>query len=230
LIGGLEENAPADDTPPAIQLFLGDTTFINGGKVGPNTKIVALLSDNSGINISSSPTGNDITAQVDQGEPVTLNAYYESKTGTYKNGMLTYPLDNLEKGRHTLNLTASDTYNNRTTAMVDFVVTDGTDIQIEEFTNYPNPFYELTTLEFTHSRPGEDLEAFLTIYDLTGKLLVNQKFEVLASQYRVTLSEWDGKSADGAKLARGVYVGKLSVRSLLDGSKNEQFTKLIILN
>jgi Peptidase family C25 len=230
LIGGLEEDAPADNTPPAIELFLGDTTFISGGKVGPNTKIVTLLSDNSGINISSTPSGNDITAQVDQNGAINLNAYYESKTGTYKNGMVTYPLDGLEKGKHTLILSASDTYNNRTTATVDFVVTDGTDIQIEEFNNYPNPFYELTTLEFTHSRPGEDLEVFLTIFDLTGKLIVNQQFEVLSSQYRVTLSEWDGRSADGAKLARGVYVGKLSVRSLLDGSKNEQITKLIILN
>jgi len=230
LIGGLEEIAPADQTPPLIRLFLGDTTFVSGGKVGPNTKIVALLSDESGINISSVPAGNNITAMVDQNEPAILNSYYESKTGTFKYGTLSYPLDGLEKGRHTLNLSASDTYNNRTTASVDFIVTDGTEIQIEEFTNYPNPFYELTTLEFTHSRPGDDLEAFLTIYDLTGKLLVYQQFEVLSSQYRVTLSEWDGKSADGAKLARGIYVGKLSVRSLLDGSKNEQITKLIILN
>lgn len=230
LIGGLEENIPSDNVPPVIRLFLGDTTFVNGGKVGPNTKIVALFSDNSGINISAFPTGNDIVAVVDETEPVTLNAYYEANSGTYKNGSLTYPLDGLEKGKHTLSLSASDTYNNRTTATVEFVVTDGTDIQIEEFTNYPNPFYESTTLEFTHSRPGEDLEAFLSIYDVTGKLIVNQQFEILSSQYRVTLSEWDGKSADGAKLARGLYMGKLSVRSLLDGSKNEQITKLIILN
>lgn len=230
LIGGLEENAPADNIPPLIRLFLGDTTFINGGKVGPNTKIVALLSDDSGINISTSPTGNDILAQIDQNDPIVLNSYYESKTATYKNGTLTYPLDGLEQGKHTLILSASDTYNNRTIAIVDFVVTDGSEIQIEEFSNYPNPFSETTTLEFTHSRPGEDLEAFLTIYDLTGKLLINQQFEISASQYRVTLSEWDGRAADGAKLSRGLYMGKLSVRSLLDGSKNEQITKLIILN
>lgn len=230
LIGGLEENASPDDAPPLIRLFLGDTTFINGGKVGPNTKIVTLLSDNSGINISSSPTGNNIIAQVDQNDKIILNTYYTSNIGTFKDGMVNYPLDGLEKGRHTLSLSASDTYNNRATASVDFVVTDGSEIQIEEFSNHPNPFYELTTLEFTHSRPGEDLEAFLTIYDLTGKLLVNQQFEVLSSQYRVTLSEWDGRAADGAKLSRGIYMGKLSVRSLLDGSKNEQITKLIILN
>lgn len=229
-IGGLEEIFPSDNTPPLIRLFLGDTTFVNGGKVGPNTKIVALLSDNSGINISSSPAENDIIAVLDESDPITLNAYYEAKTGTYKNGSLTYPIEDLEKGKHTLSLSVSDTYNNRTTATVDFIVTDGTDIQIEEFTNYPNPFYESTTLEFTHSRPGEDLEAFLTIYDVTGKLIVNQHFEIVSSQYRVTLSEWDGKSADGAKLARGLYLGKLSVRSLQDGSKNEQTTKLIILN
>jgi hypothetical protein len=229
-IGGLEENVPSDNTPPVIRLFLGDTTFVNGGKVGPNTKIVALLSDNSGINISSLPTGNDIAAAVDQSNPIILNSYYEARTETYKNGSLTYPLDGLEKGKHTLSLSVSDTYNNRTSAMVDFIVTDGTDIQIEEFINYPNPFYESTTLEFTHSRPGEDLEAYLTIYDLTGKLIVDQQFEILSSQYRVTLSEWDGRTANGAKLSRGIYMGKLSVRSLLDGSKNEQITKLIILN
>ncbi|MEY4930805.1 MAG: hypothetical protein RI909_1529 [Bacteroidota bacterium] len=230
LIGGLYDQAITDITPPLIRLFLGDTTFINGGKVGPNTKIVALLSDQSGINISSSSIENNITAIVDENEPIILNAYYEANTGTYKKGIISYPLDGLEKGKHTLSLTASDTYNNKSTVRVDFVVTDGSDIQIEEFSNYPNPFQESTTLQFTHSRPGEDLEAFLTIYDLTGKLIVSQQFDVLSSQYRVTLSEWDGRAADGAKLLHGIYVGKLSVRSLLDGSKNEQITKLIILN
>jgi flagellar hook assembly protein FlgD len=141
-----------------------------------------------------------------------------------------YPVDNLEKGKHTLTLHASDTYNNRSSATVDFVVTDGNQIEIEEYVNYPNPFYESTTLEFTHTRPGEDLEAIMSIYDMTGKILLTQEFNVPASQYRVTLTEWDGKAANGTKLSMGIYVSKLSVRSLLDGSKNEQFTKLIILN
>lgn len=230
IIGGLEGNPQADNTPPQIRLFLGDTTFVNGGKVGPNTKIVALLADNSGINISSSPGGNDITAQLDQTSQVVLNGYYETKKDTYKNGMLTYPVEGLEKGKHTLSLSASDIYNNRSTSLVDFVVTDGSEIEIEEFINYPNPFYESTTLKFTHSRPGEDLDVYLTIYGSTGDLILTRQFEVFSSQYRVTLSEWDGRASDGTKLARGLYVGRLSVRSLLDGSKNEQFTKLIILN
>lgn len=229
-IGGLESDPAADITSPTIRLFLGDTTFLPGGIVGPNTKIVVLLEDESGINISANPTGNEISASVDDGPDFTLNNYYSTNLNTHKKGSANYPLDGLEKGRHTLTLSASDTYNNRTTATVDFVVTDGVQIEIEEFSNYPNPFYESTTLEFTHTRPGEDLEALLTIYDLAGKELLNQSFEVISSQYRVTLSNWDGKSSTGTKLGQGVYLGKLSVRSLLDGSKNDQFTKLIILN
>lgn len=229
-IGGLEPDPVADNTPPSIRLFLGDTTFIPGGVVGPNTKLVALLYDDHGINLSADPPGNEITASLDGGSGIILNDYYSSNQNSYKKGSLTYPLDGLEKGKHTLTLLASDTYNNQTSSSVDFVVTEGDQIQIEEFSNYPNPFYESTTLEFTHTRPGEDLEAYLTIYDLTGKEMMNQSFEVISSQYRVTLSEWDGKSATGTKLSQGIYLGKLSVRSQVDGSKNEQFTKLIILN
>jgi Peptidase family C25 len=230
LIGGLEQSPVADNTPPTIRLFLGDTTFIPGGVVGPNTKVVALLSDEHGINLSSAPVGNDIAMSIDGGDQVVLNDYFSSDRDNYKKGSLTYPLDGLEKGKHTLTLSASDTYNNQSVASVDFVITDGDQIQIEEFSNYPNPFYESTILEFTHTRPGEDLEVYLTIYDLTGKEMLYQSFEVISSQYRVTLTEWNGKSAGGTKLSQGIYLGKLSVRSQLDGSKNEQFTKLIILN
>lgn len=230
LVGTIDPAAAADNTPPIIRLFMGDTTFINGGTVGPNTKIVALLSDESGINISALPEGNSIVAQLDDNAAITINDYYLADLSTYKKGRLSFPLDNLEKGKHTLTLSVSDTYNNRSTTQIDFVVTDGVQIQIEEFINYPNPFYESTTIEFTHSRPGEDLEAIMTIFDMSGRVLLTQQYEIPSSQYRVTLAEWDGKEANGTKLSRGIYVSKLSVRSLLDGSKNEQFTKLIIVN
>jgi hypothetical protein len=228
--GGLDATAVPDNTPPQIKLFMGDTTFISGGIVGPSTRIVALLNDASGINITNSPEGKQIYFALDDGEPQIINDYYLADVGTDKSGVLLYPLDGLEKGNHTLTLTASDTHNNTTTVSVPFVVTDGIRIEIEEFVNYPNPFEGNTTLEFTHTRPGEDLEVWVSIVDLAGNKILEQQYEVLASQYRVTLAEWDGRTASGTKLGRGIYVGKLSVRSLLDGSKNEQFTKLIVLN
>ncbi|MCW5909740.1 MAG: type IX secretion system sortase PorU [Cyclobacteriaceae bacterium] len=229
-VAGIDNTAAADTTPPHIRLFMGDTTFVSGGIVGPSTRIVAILSDNSGINITNSPAGKEIHFSLDGGEPQNINDYYIADTDSYKSGMLIYPLNDLEKGNHTLTLTASDTYNNTTSVSVPFVVTDGSQIQIEQFVNYPNPFDISTTLEFTHTRPGEDLEVWLSIIDLAGNKVLEQHFEVPESQYRVTLTQWNGHSGSGTKLGRGIYLGKLSVRSLLDGSKNEQFTKLIVLN
>ncbi|MBN8578930.1 MAG: type IX secretion system sortase PorU [Cytophagales bacterium] len=230
LVNGINLSATPDVTPPVLRLFMGDTTFVMGGIVGPSTQIVALLSDASGINTTNSPTGKEIYYVLDGGDKVTLNAYYTTNLNTYKKGSLVFPLTNLEKGKHTLSLTASDTYNNTSTVSVTFVVTDGVRIEIEQFANYPNPFEQNTTLEFTHTRPGEDLEVWLSIIDLAGNKIMEQHFEVPQSQYRVTLTDWNGQSAAGTKLGRGIYLGKLSVRSLVDGSKNEQFTKLIILN
>jgi len=55
-------------------------------------------------------------------------------------------------------------------------------------------------------------------------------FSVVESQYQVSLTEWDGSDARGTKLTEGIYLIKVLVRSVADGSKNEQFAKLIILN
>src|SRR6185369_12309509 len=50
IVGGQEKTPSPDTTPPLIEPYLSDTTFINGGSVGQNTQLVARLSDESGIN------------------------------------------------------------------------------------------------------------------------------------------------------------------------------------
>ncbi len=70
----------------------------------------------------------------------------------------------------------------------------------------------------------------MTIFNLAGQLIQTMNFSVPESQYQVALTEWDGSDARGTKLTSGIYLMKVLVRSLADGSKNEQFAKLIILN
>jgi hypothetical protein len=140
------------------------------------------------------------------------------------------PFVNLEKGKHKLLVTVRDTYNNPISSQIEFVVTDAEKLQIQEFFNYPNPFSKSTEILFSHNRPGEDLEAFLSIYSATGQSITNFTFTIPASATRVRLTEWDATRINGTKLDPGLYIMKVLVRSLLDGSKNEQFTKLIILN
>jgi hypothetical protein len=218
--------------PPEIELFIGDTTFINGGIASPNTNLVVHLKDASGIAISGYDEGNRLEAVLDDSLTFILNDYYTALKGNYTEGEVLFPLKQLQKGRHHIVVKASDTYSNRSSAAIDFVVSDE-GLVISQFYNYPNPFSSLTEstiLGFTHNRPGEDLEVNLEIFDMAGNPVDSRKYSVSESFTQVTLSEWNGANGAGNKLSNGIYLGKLSVRSLLDGSKNEQITKLIIVN
>lgn len=228
-IGSSESSPEADTTPPQISLFVGDTTFIDNGIANPNTQLVARLYDLHGINISGYGIGNSLTAVLD-GESFVVNDYYVADPNNHTRGTVTFPLENLSPGKHTLTLKAWDTYNNPAQSTIEFTVTNSESLVIHSFGNYPNPFRSSTKITFTHNRSGDDLAGTLIIYDITGSILKTFDFSVPASSYQVELPEL----ITGVNLPKnqggGLYFARLSLRSLTNGSKNEQVTKLILSN
>jgi hypothetical protein len=229
-IGSIEKHPGADTKGPDLELFMGDTTFVDGGVAGTNTRIVGILSDENGINVSPYVSANNIVATLDDTLVFTLNNYYQSEVGNAKRGKVSFPVDDLKPGPHHLTLRASDTYNNSSTASISFSVSDEKGIQIEQWLAYPNPVTTSATFHFKHNRSGEDIEAMVTIFDRLGHPVLTTTYQVNGSPYQVDLPAWDTTTPDGTKLAGGLYLLKLSVRSLLDGSKNEKITKVIISN
>src|SRR6185369_4001731 len=75
IVGGQEPTPSPDGTPPFIKLFLSDTSFINGGTIGPNTQLFAQLTDDSGINTASADPLNNIVATLDDKWSYTINEY-----------------------------------------------------------------------------------------------------------------------------------------------------------
>jgi hypothetical protein len=226
-IGGSESDPVADNTAPILKAFIGDTTFINGGITSKDTWLITKFSDFSGINISDYGIGNGLVAVLDNdAEVYVLNSYYIAEVDNFTKGSLRYPLRGLTPGRHKITVKAWDTHNNPAQAIVEFVVTDDNALVIETFGNYPNPFTDNTTLFFTHNRSGDDLEAQLFIYSSQGNLHQALKIPVSESEYKIDLLQL----SKGQKLPAGVYVSRLVVRSLTNGSKNEKVTKLIVLN
>jgi hypothetical protein len=49
-IGGINENAVADNTGPTVKLYMNDETFVNGGITNRSPFLLAILSDEHGIN------------------------------------------------------------------------------------------------------------------------------------------------------------------------------------
>jgi hypothetical protein len=227
-VGASESTVDSDSKGPDITLYLGDTTYQEGGIVGSNTYLVAKLYDEHGINISGYQNGN-LEILLDDSLTFNGNQYYESKEDDYQNGIMTYPIVNLAKGNHVLKLKVWDTYGNSSERSIKFDVGELNQLIIDSFFNYPNPVTDITTIQFSHNRAGEDLEAQLMIYNSMGELINDALYSVTESLYTVTLTEWDG-IVNGTKLTNGIYFVKVQVRSLADGAKNQKLTKLIILN
>lgn len=229
-IGSLEKSPGPDTKGPGIELFMGDTTFVSGGIVGANSRIVAILSDQNGINISPFISANNIVATLDDTQSIVLNQYFVSDVDNAMRGKVNYPIDGIKPGQHLLTLKASDTYGNVSSESISFYVSDQVGLQVEQLLNYPNPFSSFTTFHFKHNRSGEDLEADVTIFNTVGQPVWSTTYLINSSAYQVDLPAWDGSSTDGTKFGAGLYLMKLSVRSLQDGSKNEKITKVIISN
>jgi hypothetical protein len=230
-VGGAPINSGSDANGPFAELFLGDTTFVSGGIANNNTVFIARLNDPSGINISGyEPYG--LTAQLDDGTPFSVNDYFVADLDDHRQGSLHYPLNGLTEGLHRITLTAYDNFNNKTTTSIDFSVGAEGQLVLEEFVGYPNPFSEAepVNFQFTHSRTGDDLEAQVFIYNSMGQLAEQLTYFVPSSGYTVTLGEWNGLSSFGSKMSSGIYLAKLSVRSLSDGAKNAKIAKLILVN
>jgi hypothetical protein len=227
-IGGTEPDFEEDSTSPTVRAFLGDTTFIDGGVASANTDLIVKLKDENGINISDYGLGNSLSASLDDGQQTfALNNYYVADTDTHSSGTVLFPLRNLQPGKHSITIKAWDVYNNPASATVNFIVTDGEQVRIEEFGGYPNPASEKITLFFTHNSSGDDLEAQVFIYTMTGKLLFAINRALDNAEYMTEIITLDNSDK---KLPAGLYVARMVVRSVTNGSKNEQVTKLIILN
>lgn len=229
-IGLSETDVTPDSTAPTIALFMGDTTFVYGGTTNPNTQLVARLFDTNGISISGYGIGNSITAILDNDHSFILNDYYITDINDFTKGTVTYPLKNLTPGKHTITLQVWDTHNNPAQTTLEFYVSDGEGLVIESFGNYPNPFQRETKLFFRHNRSGDDLEASLVLYTSTGQVMSTHSFTIPASEYQVDLLELIPGVNFTKNQPGGLYFARLSVRSLTNGSKNEQVTKLVLSN
>jgi hypothetical protein len=229
-IGGVNTNAAVDNLGPQAKLYMNDQTFISGGITNESPLFLAYLEDENGINTASG-IGHDIVAILDGNEnaPYILNDYYETELNNFKKGILRFPLKDLAKGLHTITFKAWDVYNNPIVAEIQFLVVGDETLTLTNVLNYPNPFVNYTQFWFTHNRPFEPLEVQVQVMTITGKVVWTKNQVVTTEGFLSREISWDGKDDFGDKIGKGVYVYKLTVKSILTNKKSEKFEKLVIL-
>jgi hypothetical protein len=232
LIGGINENAEADDIGPEIDLYMNDESFITGGITNENPNLIVKLFDENGINTSSG-VGHDIIAVLDNDEvnSYRLNEYYQADLDDYKNGTINFPFNNLTPGVHNLRLKAWDVHNNSSETEIDFLVFDqDQDIVIENLLNYPNPFINHTEFWFNHNS-STPLNVTIQIFTISGRLVktINGITQSTTGSNFSRDFSWDGRDDFGDKVAKGVYIYKINVRSETLNKQVSKTEKLVIL-
>lgn len=229
-IGGSSSNPIQDNAGPIIKPFLNNEKFANGGITTKNSILLVKLSDDNGINYTGNSVGHDITAILDGNVQNTfiLNNFYESDLDDYRSGKVEFPLNNLTEGTHRLVIKAWDILNNSSEATLDFEVTSSTEGKLAHVYNYPNPFSTHTQFMFEHNMPNQNLYVNIKVLTISGKVVKNI-FKIINSDgTRDNSIEWDGKDEYGDRLANGVYLYNLSVKSQ-KGFSDNKLQKLILM-
>ena len=234
VVGGTDPNAADDKKGPEIQLFMNDYNFVYGGLTDENPLFIAKVYDEHGINMAGTGIGHNITVVLDgkTDNIINLNDYYSAAVNSYQEGEVRYPFENLAPGTHKLTFKVWDVYNNSTEEVLEFVVQQYKDITLNRVLNYPNPFTTNTSFWFEHNQPNTVLDVKVQIFTVSGKVVktIDKVVQTAGySQNRQDPISWDGLDEYGDKLARGVYIYKLQVRSRRNNTKAEKIEKLVIL-
>ena len=213
----------SDNQGPEISLSVDFEEFENGGLVGEHIEVLVGLKDESGINLSADPE-NGIVAYLDgkSEEKILLNRFYRSALDDFTRGSLSYRISGLVPGWHTLTVAASDNFNNRASATIEFTVVDEDFTLLQNVIVYPNPATDLVNFEFNYKNAPDDLPAILLIYSSRGELVkvVEQNFTDHSLGKQVI--QWDRTNIRGEIAKPGLYFYDFYLRSLLNNQANKK--------
>ncbi|MBQ4292902.1 MAG: type IX secretion system sortase PorU [Muribaculaceae bacterium] len=217
-VAGFEEITDPDREPPVIDmLVLNQESFKSGDKVNESPMVISSFSDNVGINLSNAGIGHQMTIIVDGTKYYNDVAQYFIPDIDRNGGVIYYPLSNLDKGAHSLEIKVWDTSGNSTTASIEFYVVEGLTPQISEVYATPNPASSTANFYITHNRPESVLNVTISVYDLAGRLVWSTTTTTPSDSFRTAPITWDLSDNAGRRVDRGIYVYRAEIST--DGQK-----------
>lgn len=230
-VGDINPEGINDNEAPAVNLYMNNTNFANGGITDQNPMLLACVKDNFGINSTGAGIGHDITFVLDGDiiNTTSVNDYFSSGDGNgcsftdlkdYQKGSVTFPLKSLTPGEHQLVFKVWDINNNSTSSTLNFVVKDESEkkLTVNRLLNWPNPFTNKTYVQFEHNC-DDILDVNVQIYTITGKIVRTLSTSITAEPFLQGFRtprqaiEWDGKDDFGDTVAKGTYIFKIFARS-----------------
>ena len=212
---GVGEHSVVDTIPPEIrELYLGHPNFSLENPIGSTPLFVATLADASGINLSGTGVGHNMTLVVDGREDLTfnLNSSYTASEMEAGVGRVLYLLPELPDGDHTATFTVWDVCNNVTVRSFAFRVRAGQAPTVVESRARPGVLTadDPLIVEVYNNAPGVEVDVTIELYDYRGALVALSPQMVARSVYDTpALIRWEPKLQSGGALLPGLYIYRL---------------------
>lgn len=224
---GYDDTAQKDTIPPVIEsIFLNHETFKNKGKVNESPMLLALISDNKAINLSTAGIGHQMTLTLDEQKTFTdVSQYYTPASDGSSSGEIAYPIENLPNGHHSLKLRIWDTSGNSASETIEFFVEEGLKPIIYDVYCDANPASIETKFYITHNRPEAQATVKLTVYNLLGQPVWTTTETGRNDMFRSFPITWDLTNMAGQRVKRGIYLYKAEIST--DGEQFDTASKKI---
>ena len=179
IIGGTGSTVAIDTIGPEMEFYLNSPAFRNGDKTYATPRFFANLYDKNGINTAGAGIGHDLMLIIDDDPKLiySLNEYFTAANNSYQAGQVSYLMEELANGPHSLTFRAWDLLNNSTTKSLNFIVEAGLDPSIYNVTTYPNPVQQsgVVHLIVNYDQPDELIETEIYLYNTAGQMVYSHK-------------------------------------------------------
>ncbi len=213
---GYDENAEDDTTPPVISdIVLNHPSFKPGDNVNESPMVMASVSDDNGINLSSAGIGHQMTITLDGTTTYSdVSQYYTPDISQDRvSGHIAYPMEDLTAGNHSLRLRVWDTSGNLAESDIEFFVIPGMAPKIYDIYSDANPATVEANFYLTHNRPDATLSVTVSIYNLSGRKVWETTVKGRSDMFTTIPVTWDLTDEAGRKVNRGIYLYRATITS-----------------
>lgn len=209
------DTSTTDDNPPVIRFMtLNHQSFSSGDNVNESPMLIAEISDDRGINLSSAGVGQQINVTVDDTRYHDDVAQFftpdPDDTERYS-GTIAYTLSDLTPGHHTIRLRVWDTSGNMAQRSLECNVVTGLAPQIFDIYTDANPATDEARFYITHNRPDARMTVTVTVYNLLGQPVWSSSASGRSDMFTASPLTWDLTDNSGRRVQRGIYVYRAEI-------------------
>lgn len=227
---GYDESVPNDTVPPTIHtLYLNREDFAEGKTVNSTPMVIAEISDDVGINLSSAGIGHEMTITLDGKKTYSdVSLYYTPSDDGTPSGTINYPMSEIADGEHTITLRVWDTNANSASKSITFNVSAGIAPVVYDCYTKVSVASDEVNFYISHDRPDSEITVTVNVYTLMGREVWEGTTTGRAESFISAPVTWNLCDNSGRRVQRGIYVYRATVTEASGTSQTTVSRKLAI--